>query len=424
MPSKLKTVLTTCGLSLAAMLTLAACGETQGEETALTVNGEEVTFDELIEDVGDSAQGEGRGTVDVATLAAQAEQRVRDAAPDDPSGAEVTVSSQLGTWDAENCTVVTPADVRSNQGETPSINNCAGSSGELIDPSQPAQPPLELASIVPFEGVAATVDGVELLGEDIFGEVEQQALASEIGGAPPTLRTPDGYVSEVVAEVTTNEVVAELARAESERRGLQVTDADREEVAAGLGEVPAELSQDFVDGIIERQALFQVLVTDLAGTDRPSQSLTIDDVVCARHILVTTQEEAEAAIARIQGGEDFAVVAADVSNDGSAQAGGDLGCADPSRYVPEFADALVALAVDEQSGPVESQFGFHVIQRLETDPIQAEQALEATRLELAAAEEQGAFQEWVQVAVSESAIDIDPRIGVWDPLGGVVPADG
>lgn len=81
----------------------------------------------------------------------------------------------------------------------------------------------------------------------------------------------------------------------------------------------------------------------------------------ARHILVATKAEAEAALKRIKGGEDFAKVAKEVSKDSSAD-GGDLGWFTKERMVPEFAEAAFKLKVGQISDPVKTQFGWHIIQ--------------------------------------------------------------
>ncbi|HLH11573.1 MAG TPA: peptidylprolyl isomerase [Methylovirgula sp.] len=80
----------------------------------------------------------------------------------------------------------------------------------------------------------------------------------------------------------------------------------------------------------------------------------------ARHILVDTEAQAEAALKRIKAGEDFAKVAKDVSKDGGAD-GGDLGWFTKDRMVPEFADAAFKLDVGQVSDPVKTQFGWHII---------------------------------------------------------------
>ena len=80
----------------------------------------------------------------------------------------------------------------------------------------------------------------------------------------------------------------------------------------------------------------------------------------ARHILVATKAEAEAALKRIKAGEDFAKVAKEVSKDPGAE-GGDLGWFTKERMVPAFAAAAFKLKPGEVSEPVKTQFGWHII---------------------------------------------------------------
>ena len=85
----------------------------------------------------------------------------------------------------------------------------------------------------------------------------------------------------------------------------------------------------------------------------------------ARHILLATEADANAALARLKAGEDFATLARTLSKDtGSAEGGGDLGFSDRNAFVKPFADALFAMAQGETRGPIKTDFGFHVI-RLE-----------------------------------------------------------
>lgn len=88
--------------------------------------------------------------------------------------------------------------------------------------------------------------------------------------------------------------------------------------------------------------------------------------VHARHILVPSEDEAKAVIEQLQGGADFAAVAQEHSVGPSAPAGGDLGFISRDQVVPEFAEAAFALAAGETStAPVQTQFGWHVIDVLE-----------------------------------------------------------
>jgi peptidyl-prolyl cis-trans isomerase D len=85
----------------------------------------------------------------------------------------------------------------------------------------------------------------------------------------------------------------------------------------------------------------------------------------ARHILLATEADANAALGRLKAGEDFATLARTLSKDtGSAEGGGDLGFSDRNAFVKPFADALFAMAQGETRGPIKTDFGFHVI-RLE-----------------------------------------------------------
>jgi peptidyl-prolyl cis-trans isomerase SurA len=105
--------------------------------------------------------------------------------------------------------------------------------------------------------------------------------------------------------------------------------------------------------------------------------------VHTRHILVRyegaanapddvkrTKDEARALAEKLRGdaaapGSDFAALAREHSEDGSAEKGGDLGTVGRGLFVPPYEEAAFALASGEVSAVVESKFGFHVIQRVE-----------------------------------------------------------
>ena len=123
-----------------------------------------------------------------------------------------------------------------------------------------------------------------------------------------------------------------------------------------------------------RQALAQAFVRSFAQMDQIS-----DDALraryeedygagapleySARHILVSERGLAEEIIELIEGGETFAEMASQHSQDGSAEDGGDLGWFTRGDMVASFADAVVALEPGEMTTePVETRFGWHVIQ--------------------------------------------------------------
>ena len=94
----------------------------------------------------------------------------------------------------------------------------------------------------------------------------------------------------------------------------------------------------------------------------------------ARHILLRTGSELSEAAARnrlvtykqrVQTGTDFADLARQFSQDGSASSGGDLGWASPGQFVPEFEEVMARLQPGQISDPLISRFGAHLIQVME-----------------------------------------------------------
>lgn len=103
----------------------------------------------------------------------------------------------------------------------------------------------------------------------------------------------------------------------------------------------------------------------------------------ASHILVDDEAKARDLRARIEGGADFATLAQENSTDGSAQGGGDLGWFGLGMMVPPFEAAVVAAEVGKVAGPVQTEFGWHLILVTETRNTE-KPALDAVRAELEA----------------------------------------
>lgn len=128
----------------------------------------------------------------------------------------------------------------------------------------------------------------------------------------------------------------------------------------------------------------------------------------ARHILLRTgaQLSQAAAVERLQavrqrilsGATNFPAAAREMSQDGSAEGGGDLGWANPGMFVPEFEDVMNRLDELEISAPLVSRFGVHLVQvmerrRVDLDP---QQLREAARAELREQRADKALQGWAQ----------------------------
>ncbi|KWX73997.1 peptidylprolyl isomerase [Paenibacillus jilunlii] len=91
-------------------------------------------------------------------------------------------------------------------------------------------------------------------------------------------------------------------------------------------------------------------------------SFNQEEEVRASHILVKTKAEADAIVKQLAGGADFAALAKEKSADtGSKDKGGDLNFFKKGDMVAEFSNAAFKLKVGETSGPVKTDYGYHVI---------------------------------------------------------------
>jgi peptidyl-prolyl cis-trans isomerase C len=82
----------------------------------------------------------------------------------------------------------------------------------------------------------------------------------------------------------------------------------------------------------------------------------------ARHILVADEQAAEDLKTQIENGSDFAAMAREHSQCPSRSQGGDLGEFSPGQMVPEFDRVVFSAEVGRVHGPVQTQFGYHLIE--------------------------------------------------------------
>ncbi len=135
----------------------------------------------------------------------------------------------------------------------------------------------------------------------------------------------------------------------------------------------------------------------------------------ASHILVETEEEAAAIVEELNGGADFATLAQDRSTGPSGPNGGALGWFGAGAMVKPFEDAVVALEVGAISGPVQTQFGWHVIKlnesrALDIPPLEeVRDALETSVQRAAVDAELAALEEAAEITRVEDGT-IDPSI--------------
>lgn len=134
----------------------------------------------------------------------------------------------------------------------------------------------------------------------------------------------------------------------------------------------------------------------------------------AAHILVDTEEKATALKAEIEAGADFAEVAKANSTDGAAANGGDLGWFGVGMMVKPFEEAVLAAEVGKVTGPVKTDFGWHLLIVKETR-LASQPTIDELRDELAAEVEQKALEAHIATltegaSVTRTADGIDPAI--------------
>jgi peptidyl-prolyl cis-trans isomerase C len=200
-------------------------------------------------------------------------------------------------------------------------------------------------------------------------------------------------------------VALKLLEQEATKRGLSVSAAELDakvkearqrfdseqaftKALASRGMTLVQLKNDakqqlLVDRLLRAEVEPKVNVTDAEVKefyDKNPERFKRPESVRASHILIRVDANADAAakqaararadelLKQLRAGGDFAALAKQHSQDGSAANGGDLGVFGRGQMVKPFDDAVFALKPGEMSGVVESPFGFHIIKSVERQP--------------------------------------------------------
>lgn len=134
----------------------------------------------------------------------------------------------------------------------------------------------------------------------------------------------------------------------------------------------------------------------------------------AAHILLETEENAQAMITALEAGDDFAELAAEHSIGPSGPNGGALGWFTAGMMVPEFEAAVFELEAGEVSSPVQTQFGWHIVLLNETRE-QAAPTLDDVRAELEETVRRGRVDARLEeltagAEVAYSEVEVDPAM--------------
>jgi parvulin-like peptidyl-prolyl isomerase len=145
--------------------------------------------------------------------------------------------------------------------------------------------------------------------------------------------------------------------------------------------------------------------------------------VCARHILVASEGEAFDVLLALEAGEDFADLADDISLD-ETSVGGALPCpVSPSAFVGPFAAAVTTAPIGEATGPVQSEFGWHIVLvELRESPASLEELTENPARWIPAETIDHLWNTWINDAVDKAVIVVRSDIGTWVPeVDGILP---
>ncbi|MBN2798167.1 MAG: peptidylprolyl isomerase [Deltaproteobacteria bacterium] len=224
-------------------------------------------------------------------------------------------------------------------------------------------PLMLLVACVQPPAATVTVPGAYTFGGDAVATVNGTAIHQGMVDAV-TRRIPADRLEMMKAhgqldDLVDNLVTGELLYDEAIKLELYKTPEVQEALAMSAREVLASALIDKVtkDGVND-EALQKMYEERAVQFQKP--------MVHARHILVADEAQANDLIAQIKGGGSFEALATANSTDkGSAAKGGDLGWFEKARMVPSFAEAAFAANKGDVVGPVQSQYGYHIIEVLD-----------------------------------------------------------
>jgi foldase protein PrsA len=302
---------------------------------------------------------------------------------------------------------------------------------------------LVLSSCQVGDDPAATVGDAEITTQRLASDVPLFRFLSGLSGAP--CGSPEGNETAGAActrFTLSNDIREEIVKEYAARHDLHVDPANVtsaiDQVSQNLGGADAldnqlksaGLERSDLEGLARRLLLFNEVEKSVAGerlTDdqlRSSyqQSVPQFTTVDVRHILVKTKQEADAIEANVTN-DNFAELAKKDSIDTqSAANGGDLGSFSEAQFRTSFdqtfVEAALALQPGEISKPVQTQFGWHIIQLVSRDVA----PFESVKDQLVAQSAPAVFDAWLVERLDALGVEVNPRFGRLDQTTGeVVP---
>ncbi|MBO8178031.1 MAG: peptidylprolyl isomerase [Bacillus sp. (in: Bacteria)] len=218
---------------------------------------------------------------------------------------------------------------------------------------------LSMSLAVGVIGLAACNNDAEVVVKTDAGDITKEELYEAM---------KDKYGDELIQQLVIEKVLSkkyEVTEEELDKKINEIKDqlgANFELALQQYGyDSEEDLRETFKVAILQEKAAMEEI--DVTEEELKEYYDNWMPEIKARHILVDNEETAKEVKKKLEEGAKFEDLAAEYSTDpGSAQNGGDLGWFGKGEMVPEFEEAAYSLDVNEVSEPVESSFGWHIIQ--------------------------------------------------------------
>ena len=291
---------------------------------------------------------------------------------------------------------------------------------------------------------AATVGGEDIPIATVEDRFEQAKANPQVA---QQLQGDDSgqFEAQVQSQILSQLILGEIVGQWADELGIEASqaelDEERESVIEQLGGEDqfqqaveqAGLSEEQVDDQLRQQVLQTKIAGEVGAGDEVTDAQIEDfyeenkdarfgERAQARHILVKGRAKAQQIKEQLDDGGDFAELAQENSTDpGSKDNGGDLGEVTSGQTVPAFEEAVFGAEEGEIVGPVQTQFGFHIIQVTGKSPAQSlEESREEIETELAQSTQNEGLQQALMERARDAEVEVNPRFGTWDPETGTV----
>ncbi|MGH3693953.1 MAG: peptidylprolyl isomerase [Pseudonocardiaceae bacterium] len=284
---------------------------------------------------------------------------------------------------------------------------------------------------------AATVDATAISRTAFAARISTVTRNADVRAA---IKTDDGTRRLLRAGVLDQLINAALITEGAERLGVEVTDPELQShidtlVRTQLGgapeawhryldqhgypeaEIRTQLQEDLRREAVEQCLLPNPVVTQEQVNEVYRKQYAGRPVI--RHILLADVPQARRVLQRLAAGERFAALAAEVSLDThSAVGGGNLGPHVEDAFVGPFEEAIENARDGQVLGPVQTPFGYHIIER--QPPAALTEVQEEIRTRLAEQLQDDVFTSWLAQLRERARVDVAADIGHWDTTSGTV----